>query len=151
MESTWYPVGNISNINRYWPVLAFEIDVLIKCQKWFFSLPVQSIGRAIVVTSVVCIHITVPITLRLKFYVQVFQKVISWQPLIRKHSYLEYRYPGGSAFIPQLLTPVSMPWGGARGKKLGTFKKCFSAFLLCKQFMKIVGQTSLDLMTLTCV
>ena len=25
---------------------------------------------------------------------------ISHQPLIRKHSYLDHRYPGGSAFIP---------------------------------------------------
>ena len=25
---------------------------------------------------------------------------ISYQPLIRKHSYLDHRYPGGSAFIP---------------------------------------------------
>ena len=25
---------------------------------------------------------------------------ISQQPLIRKHSYLDHRYPGGSAFIP---------------------------------------------------
>ena len=30
---------------------------------------------------------------------------ISPQPLIRKHSYLDHRYPGGSAFIPWLLTP----------------------------------------------
>ena len=25
---------------------------------------------------------------------------ISHQPIIRKHSYLDHRYPGGSAFIP---------------------------------------------------
>ena len=38
---------------------------------------------------------------------------ISHQPLIRKHSYLDHRYPRGSAFIPWLLTPESMPpgWG----------------------------------------
>ena len=44
---------------------------------------------------------------------------ISHQPLIRKHSYLNHRYPGGSAFIPWLLTPGSMPRGGARGQNLG--------------------------------
>ena len=44
---------------------------------------------------------------------------ISPQPLIRKHSYLDYRYPGGSAFIPWLLTQGSMPRGGARGQNLG--------------------------------
>ena len=36
----------------------------------------------------------------LKFYVKVFQKFISRQPLVRKHSYLDHRYPGGLAFIP---------------------------------------------------
>ena len=43
----------------------------------------------------------------------------SHQPLIRKHSYLDNRFPRGSAFIPRLLTPGSMFRGGARGKKLG--------------------------------
>ena len=44
---------------------------------------------------------------------------ISHEPLIRKHSYLDHRYPGGSAFIPWLLTPGSMPQCGARGQNLG--------------------------------
>ena len=44
---------------------------------------------------------------------------ISQEPLIRKHSYLDHRYPGGSAFIPWLLTPGSMPQGRARGQNLG--------------------------------
>ena len=35
-----------------------------------------------------------------KFYVQELKWSISHQPLIRKHSYLDHRYPGGSAFIP---------------------------------------------------
>ena len=39
--------------------------------------------------------------------------------LIRKHSYLDHRYPGGSAFIPWFLTPGSLPLGGARGQNLG--------------------------------
>ena len=54
----------------------------------------------------------------LKFYVQVFQKFISRQPLIWKHSYLDHRYPGGSAFIPWLPTPGSVVWSGARGETL---------------------------------
>ena len=44
---------------------------------------------------------------------------ISQQPLIRKHSYLDHRYTGVLAFSPLLLTPGSMPQGGARGQKLG--------------------------------
>ena len=48
---------------------------------------------------------------------------ISHQPLIRNHSYLDHRYPGASALIPWLLTPGSMPRGGARGQN-----QCFSTF-----------------------
>ena len=55
----------------------------------------------------------------LKFYMKVFQKFISQQPLVREHSYLDHRYPGGSAFITWLPTPGSMPRGGARGQNLG--------------------------------
>ena len=33
-------------------------------------------------------------------------------------SYLDHRYPEGSAFIPRLVTPGSMPQGGARGQNL---------------------------------
>ena len=44
---------------------------------------------------------------------------ISHQPLIRKHSYLDHWYPGGSTFIPWLLTIGFMPRDGAKGKKLG--------------------------------
>ena len=75
---------------------------------------------------------------------------ISHQPIIRKHSYLDHRYPGGSAFILWLLTPGSMPWGGAKGQNLGTFKKCFSTFLLWNQLMQIVGRKWLNLVTWTC-
>ena len=53
---------------------------------------------------------------------------ISHEPLIRKHSYLDHRYPGGSAFIPWLLTPGSLPQGGARGQNLGHLKKVFFYF-----------------------
>ena len=62
-----------------------------------------------------------------KFYFQVFQKFISWQPLIRKHSYLDHRYPGGPAFIPWFLTPG----------------------LIWKQLRQIVCRTSVSLVTLT--
>ena len=41
------------------------------------------------------------------------------EPLIRKHSYLEHRYPGWSLFIPWLLTPGFMPRVEAGGQKLG--------------------------------
>ena len=34
------------------------------------------------------------------FTLQFLKWGISQQPLIRKHSYLDHRYPGGSAFIP---------------------------------------------------
>ena len=77
-----------------------------------FSSPVQSTRRAI------CPHPRSRHTAT-KFYFQVFQKFISRQPLIRKLSYLDHRYPGGPAFIPYLLTPGLMPRGGARGQNLG--------------------------------
>ena len=80
------------------------------------SSPVWSTRRAIAVTPVV--RVRVPVTLR-QFYIQVFQKFISRQPLIRKHLYLDHTYPGGPAFIPYLLTPGLMPRGGARGQNLG--------------------------------
>ena len=57
-----------------------------------------------------------------------------------------------TAFIPWLLTPGSMPQGGARGKKTRTpLKSVFLLFLLWKQLMQIhvVGQTWLSLVTLT--
>ena len=53
------------------------------------------------------------------FTVKQLEWSISHQPLIRKHSYLDHRYPGRFAFIPWLLTPGSMSWGGARGQNLG--------------------------------
>ena len=53
---------------------------------------------------------------------------VSLQQLIRKLSYLEYRYPWGSAFMPWLLTPGSMPRGGVSGQNLGHLKKWFSAY-----------------------
>ena len=53
---------------------------------------------------------------------------ISHQPLARKYSYLDHRYPGGSAFIPLLQTPRSMPQGGARGQNLGHPWKVFFFF-----------------------
>ena len=73
---------------------------------------------------------------------------ISHQPLIRKHSYLDHRYPGGSAFIPWLLTPGSILKGEARGQKLGHFWKVFFFFFffffllfrygnnVCRQFVR---------------
>ena len=75
---------------------------------------------------------------------------ISHQLLTRKHSYLDHRYPGGSAFSPWLLTPGSMPQSGARGQNQGHIKKCFSTFLLGKQLMQIVDQTWLNFVTWTC-
>ena len=77
-----------------------------------------------------------------KFYVQ----GISHQPLIRKHSYLDHRYPGGLAFIPWILTPGSMPHDGARGQNLGHLPKVFFYFSV----MQIVGRTWLNLVTWAC-
>ena len=51
---------------------------------------------------------------------------ISHQPLIRKHSYLDPRYPGMSAFIQWHLTPASMPQGGARTPLKSVFFFYFS-------------------------
>ena len=38
---------------------------------------------------------------------------ISHQSVIRRHSCFKYKNLGGSASIPELLTPGYMPWGGA--------------------------------------
>ena len=53
------------------------------------------------------------------FTLKFLQWGISQQPLIRKHSYLDHRYPVGSAFIPWIGTPGSMAQGGARGQNVG--------------------------------
>ena len=72
------------------------------------------------VCSCLYVHTSVPfVELLQSFTLKHLQWSIFYQPLIRKHSYLDHRYPGGSAFIPWLLTPGSMPRGGARGQKLG--------------------------------
>ena len=63
----------------------------------FFSLPVQSTGRAIVLTFASALGLAFLFPSR---HFQVLLKSISWQPLIRKHSYLDHRYPVGLAFIP---------------------------------------------------
>ena len=91
--------------------LGLVMPRLILCVSIYriFSFPIRSTRRAIVVTQVV--HVRIPVT-ALKFYIQVFQKFIYRQPLIRKHSYLDHSYPGGSAFIPWLLTPGSLPQVG---------------------------------------
>ena len=66
------------------------------------------------------VHTSVPfVELLQSFTCKQLEWSISHQSLIRKHSYLYNRYPGGSAFIPWLPTPGSMPWGGARGQFLG--------------------------------
>ena len=52
-----------------------------------------------------------------------FLEVMSWEPLIRKHSYLDHRYPVGLAFIPWHRIPGSMPGGGARGQNLVHLKQ----------------------------
>ena len=69
-------------------------------------------------------------------FVELFQSLkckqlewsISHKLLIRKHSYLDHRYPGGSAFIPWLLTSGSMPRSGARGQNLWHLLKVFFYF-----------------------
>ena len=53
-----------------------------------------------------------------RFMLQFLKWGISQQPLIRKHSYLDHRYPGGSAFSLWLLSPGSMPQGWARSQKV---------------------------------
>ena len=67
------------------------------------------------------VRTSVPFELLQSFTCKQLERSISHQPLIRKHSYLDHRYPGESAFIPWLLTPGSMPWGGARGQKFFYF------------------------------
>ena len=79
-----------------------------------FSSPVQCTRRAVAVASVVRVRVTL-----LKFYVQVFQKFISRQPLVRNLSYLDLMYHEASPYIPRLQTPGYMPRDGATGQNLG--------------------------------
>ena len=100
----------MSKKKKKWPhskwFLSFHLSICMFVSLWF--RPVRGI------TS--------------KFYLKFSWVGISHQPLIRKHSYLDHRYPGGSAFSPWLLTPGSMPQGEARGKNLGHLKKVFFCF-----------------------
>ena len=75
------------------------------------------------------VHDSIPFVELLQSFTLKFLKCgISQQPLVRKLSYLDHRYPGGSAFIPRLVTPGSMSQGGARGQNLGHFYKVFFCF-----------------------
>ena len=138
MRESITPAERLSLTLRY---LAFFCICWHFC---FFSSPVRSTRRAIAVTPIVRIRVRIcvciPVTLRPSFIL----KFISQQPLIRKHSYLDYRYPGGPAFIPWFLTPGLMPRVELEVKTLDTFKKCFSF-----QLRQIVCQTSISLVTLT--
>ena len=79
----------------------------------FVRLFVRSFVRSFVRTSVPFVELLQSFTFKQ------LEWSISHQPLTRKHSYLDHRYPGGSAFVPWLLTLGSMPRGGARGENLG--------------------------------
>ena len=58
------------------------------------------------------VHVSIPfVELLQSFMLKFLNWGISQQPLIRKHSYLDHRYPGGSASIPRLV---------ARGQKTRT-------------------------------
>ena len=48
---------------------------------------------------------------------------ISWQILIKKHSYLDHRNPVELAFISRHWTPGSILGGGARGQNLVNLQK----------------------------
>ena len=71
------------------------------------------------VRSFVCSFIrdSVPFVELLQSFMLKFLKWgISQQPLIRKHSYLDHRYPGGSAFNLYLLTQGPCPRVGLEVK-----------------------------------
>ena len=59
---------------------------------------------------------------------------VSWQPHIRKNSYLVHRYPVGLAFIPLHLTQGSMSGGGARGHNIEHLQK---VEFLCESFLEV--------------
>ena len=70
-----------------------------------------------------------------KFCFKVSQMSISQQTLIRKHSYLAHGYLGGSAYIPWILAPGSMPRLGAGGQNVGHPKKVLF-FLYAYPFLR---------------
>ena len=55
---------------------------------------------------------------------------ISHQSVIRRHSCFKYKNLGGSASIPELLTPGYMPWGGAGGQNIEHTLVILSSFFL---------------------
>ena len=89
-----------------------------------------------------------------KVFHRVVCKFLKWgisdEPLIRKHSYLDHRYPGGSVSFHDSWPQGPCPKVGLEVKIWDTFKKCFSTFLLWKKLMYTVGQTWLSLVRLTC-
>ena len=103
MEPPW-DVGNDYNPGIYaeWYIV-FVFPLVCSYVRWF-------------------VHTSVPgpfMELLRSFTCKQLEWSISHQPLIRKHSYLDHMYAGGSAFILWLLIPGSMPQGGARGQNLG--------------------------------
>ena len=115
----------------------------VKIQKYIFWLYPRHLcrGYIVFVFPFVCLSFSnfVPfVELLPSFTLKQIKWSISHQPLIRKHSYLDHKYPGGSTFIPWLLTPGSMPRGGTRDKKTRTPLK--SVFLLfMPRHQKVAG------------
>ena len=94
----------------------------IICNLDYYTPGIYAEGYIVFVFPFVCsfVRTSVPfVELLQSFTFKQLEWNISHQPLIRKHSYLDHRYPVGSAFIPWLLTPGSMPRVGARGQNLG--------------------------------
>ena len=74
--------------------------------------------------------------LRQSFACKFLKLGISHEPLIRLHSHLDHRYPGGSAFVPCILTPGSIPRVGLEVKIKDTLKSVFLLFCYGKNFCR---------------
>ena len=94
-----------------------------------FLARLHEVHRAIAVTPDVHVSVPVPVrvTLALKFCRSPYLD-------IRKHLYLDHRYPVGLVFIPWHQAPGSRPGGGAGGYNLEHLQKWL---LLCKSFLEV--------------
>ena len=89
--------SNDQIINEY---IKSTSEIMLPLYNSFFSPPVRSTRRAIVVTPVVCFAFAFAFPFP-SHCVKVFQMLISQQSLLTEASNLELRYLGGSSEIPR--------------------------------------------------
>ena len=119
----------------------------------YYTLSIYAKGYIVFVflfCSLVYLFILLSIVLEQSFILKFLKWGISHQPL-RKHLYLTIDTLEGQPSFHDSWPQDPCPRVGLEVKSRTHFiKKCSSTFMLWKQLTKIVGQTWLDLVTLTC-